>query len=544
MLLGSNCSIQAHKVDSLAPRVVGIPPSDAYIGLSILPNGEVRHYNYGEQAEAGSFYLSSKDGGHTWKKINISKDIPYADVQSPLSGEFVRMIGVGGMGTYVVRTNGGLNGGRTITKISDTLAIMCKPPVFLKKSGRVVVGAHYGLQAHLPKVCFTYVSTDDGKTWQRSSYVSTPDHTGGGIHQGKRWNHGAAEPSIIELNDGRLWMLIRTSQDCYYQSFSNDGGLTWQEATPSPFYGTITMPTLARLSDGCLLFVGSMSTPLPEVGNTNGVWEDVFTNRTVIHTAISDDDGKTWQGFRELYLDDRRNAADFASQAGMDKGLHQSQVVEVAPGKLLFSVGQHHLHRKLLLMDKQWLYAKDRKWTPSDSLDKWSTFSYLKGIKGHCGYNRLPGCTLTHEGIEIKRLTNDNVLSPQAGGVWNFPALRKGKLKISVRLKRGNDNGKLILNDRWFNPSDSTAALFAPYYVTLNRKTLKISDDAFHIIEIKWNIDCKDKKAKVFVDGKLRQRLHLNNDSAHGLFYLHLLSSTSPTDTGFVVGSVEANETE
>lgn len=37
-----------------APLKVATPPSDAYIGLSLLDNGEVRHYNYGEQAVAGA----------------------------------------------------------------------------------------------------------------------------------------------------------------------------------------------------------------------------------------------------------------------------------------------------------------------------------------------------------------------------------------------------------------------------------------------------------------------------------------------------------
>ena len=34
-----------------APVFVGRPPSDAYIGLSRLENGEVRHYDYGEQSQ-------------------------------------------------------------------------------------------------------------------------------------------------------------------------------------------------------------------------------------------------------------------------------------------------------------------------------------------------------------------------------------------------------------------------------------------------------------------------------------------------------------
>lgn len=81
-------------------------------------------------------------------------------------------------------------------------------------------------------------------------YSHSPDHQGGGFHKGIRWNHGAVEPTVVELKDGTLWMLMRTSQDFHYQAFSKDGGQTWGESEPSPFYGTITMPTLGRLADG------------------------------------------------------------------------------------------------------------------------------------------------------------------------------------------------------------------------------------------------------------------------------------------------------
>ena len=57
-----------------APLKVATPPSDAYIGLSLLDNGEIRHYNYGEQAVAGTVYLSSTDHGLTWKRVNRPKE--------------------------------------------------------------------------------------------------------------------------------------------------------------------------------------------------------------------------------------------------------------------------------------------------------------------------------------------------------------------------------------------------------------------------------------------------------------------------------------
>lgn len=66
------------------PVVVGVPPSDAYIGLSLLSDGELRHYNYGEHAEQTvPMYLSSRDHGLTWKTVSLPKELPYADQRSP-----------------------------------------------------------------------------------------------------------------------------------------------------------------------------------------------------------------------------------------------------------------------------------------------------------------------------------------------------------------------------------------------------------------------------------------------------------------------------
>ena len=284
-----------------------------------------------------------------------------------------------------MRTEGGLDGGRTIVKIDDRPGIMNKPPVWIRNGKRVISGAHRTDRSG----AYVYYSDDDGRTWKASAQVTVPPHRKGGFHQGTRWNHGAVEPTVVELNDGRLWMLMRTSQDRHYQAFSEDGGETWSEATPSPFYGTITMPTLYRMGDGRLLFFWCNTTPLPERAGTDGVWEDVFTNRDALHVAISSDDGRTWKGFRELLLNPERNSPVFGNTSGgEDKSVHQVQAVEVAPGKILVSAGQHRLCRRLLLFDVRWLYEPRRSCDFSNGLSDWSAFRYYQGIVGHCAYHR------------------------------------------------------------------------------------------------------------------------------------------------------------
>lgn len=517
-------------IDSVfGPVKVAVGPSDAYIGLSRMPDGELRHYNYGEQADMGSFYLSSRDNGMTWKRVNYPGEMPMADVQSPISGEWIRLLNMGPYGVYCIRSKGGERGDRIVTKVSDIGSIMIKPPVFIRDGHRIVVAAHGGVN---PKGSYTYVSDDDGATWQRSNTVITPDHTGGGHHKGIRWNHGAVEPTVIELNDGRLWMLVRTPHDRHYESFSDDGGLTWSEAQPSPFYGTITMPTLGRLADGRMLLFWCNTTPLPELPTATGVWDDVFTNRDVTHIAISEDDGKTWIGFRELSMDPLRNESDYALRGkGKDRGMHQAQFVEVAPGKIVAALGQHPLHRRIVAFDVDWIYEGERADSFADGLDNWSTFNYINGIKGHCAYNRINGVeTVPHPDrdgnsvMSLRYVRADSLVSDVRGAVWNFPAMRSGEFSTSVKIPDHSESVSLVLNDRWFNPSDTVARYDGIYHLRLDRKALGIKDNEWHTITLKWDLDAKTPSAAVLVDGRRKTKLPQLNQSQHGISYVHFLA--------------------
>jgi len=533
-----------------APVRVAAAPSDAYIGLSLTESGELRHYNYGEQADPGTFYLSSTDKGLTWKKVRYTPEMLFGDRRSPVSGEYVRVLNMGAMGTYCIRTSGGIDGDRTLTKVSGRSSIMVKPPVFIRGGRRIVVAAHGDVH---PKGCYTYVSDDDGKSWQQSNVVVTPDHKAGGFHKGIRWNHGAVEPTVIELNDGRLWMLMRTSQDRHYESFSEDGGLTWSETRPSRFYGTITMPTLGRLADGRLIFFWCNTTPLPELETADGVWDDVFTNRDVTHVAVSEDDGKTWIGFRELYMDPYRNTGDYATNGGgFDRGMHQAQFVEVEPGKIVVAIGQNALHRSILLFDVAWLYETERCDDFSDGLMQWSTFNYIKGIKGHCTYNRVDGCNVEphpeKEGRQVLHLAykaDESLVSDVRGAVWNFPAMQKGTFSASLRIPEGSEQVSLLLNDRWFNPSDTVARYESMYELKLDRRRLGIRDDRWHEVSLEWDLSQKSPAAAVRVDGKRRNlRLPLMNESLDGISYVHFIASPAAPNPGVYVEWVKAAKRE
>ncbi|MEG1616928.1 MAG: sialidase family protein [Bacteroidales bacterium] len=532
-----------------APQIVAKAPSDAYIGLSKMENGEIRHYNYGEQHQEGCFYISSKDNGTTWEKIELDNTVYFADNRNPLTNTMVRLFNHG-KGVYCIRYNASENGTKNISKITDKALIMLKPPVFIRGGKRILVATHYaGPDKEKNSGARVLYSDDDGITWKESEKVNTPRHKKEGFHQGVRWNHGAVEPTVIELNDGRIWMIMRTPQDSHYQSFSYDGGETWSTPTPAPFYATITMPTLTRLNDGRLLFVWNNTTPLPELASANGVWDDVFTNRNVLHAAISEDDGKSWIGCRELFLDERRNAVDFADSKGIDKSVHQTQCVETEDGNIVMAIGQHDLHRKIIRFNPAWLYETERSDNFGNGLADWSTFQYYKGIKGHCGYNRKEGGSLNPHPyksnarvLNLKHIPNDSLLYAGEGALWNFPALKKGSFTTSIRIPENSKGGELILNDRWFNPTDTTAVWFSSYSLPLQRETLGIKDDAFHTIRIEWNLIGNETVASVFVDKQKKPTvlLPLKNTVQHGISYVHFLSAKSSDPVGFDVEKVES----
>ena len=92
------------------------------------------------------------------------------------------------------------------------------------------------------------ISTDQGKTWRLHGAIKAP--------------HWALENMIVQLKDGRLWMLIRTGSGLLWQSYSSDRGKTWTEAIASTIANPGSRFFIRRLASGNL----SAGEPLPLQG--------------------------------------------------------------------------------------------------------------------------------------------------------------------------------------------------------------------------------------------------------------------------------------
>lgn len=581
---------QGRLTDIFEPVVVGIPPSNPFRNLVQLPDGTLRCYGYrGSHPDTKPVYLESSDRGFTW----IEKEGEYlgskikeesiATACSPYSGEYYHLEVNQGV-LQLWRSISGIDGPYEIKALEyRNVSGQIRLPLFLQHRRRVLVATNLRLPhgEGLRNYPAVLLSDDDGYTWKLKTLDTVGPHPVAWPHKGLRWQQYAVEPTVAELSDGRLWMLMRTSADFLYEAYSEDGGDTWSVPQPSRFHATITMPTLLRLGDGRILLVWLNTTPLPERDHSTlqvyptisttpwwrpeikwvegvqaGVNEDVFTNRDAIHASISEDDGVTWKGFRELYLNPLRNEGDFALSHGgprvsLDKGVNQAQAMEVSEGKVLVALGQHPACRRMLLFDVQWLYETKRKDDFSRGLEAWSVHQYIDEIKGHLAYDRKMGACLTDHPqirgrhvLHIRRASEPELVSDIQGAVWNFPASHRGTLATHIMPLTGCKGGWIGLMDRWFNPSDCFAQASAMYsfrWDTMVRKGWPIlREGEWNEIQMMWT-DLRQGDCLLMINGQEAGVLPLNRASANGISYVIFQSSLDAYDeAGFLVEQVGA----
>jgi len=150
-------------------------------------------------------------------------------------------------------------------------------------TGRVLLPAHGPLggapyEGGKSKLhSFVYYSDDGFRTWHESEDTMTAP------------GRGAHEPSIVELADGRLLCLLRTTMGRVYRAFSEDQGVHWTEPEP----------TELRAPDA-----PSLVKRIPATGDLLLLWNNVESRsnwpRTPLTAAVSRDEGKTWEHVQDI----------------------------------------------------------------------------------------------------------------------------------------------------------------------------------------------------------------------------------------------------
>ena len=153
-------------------------------------------------------------------------------------------------------------------------------------AGRIVVPAASGGWAT------SFMSDDNGKTWIRSK-TRAKSWAGG--------NGGLQEPAVVELKDGRLFMVSRTALGRQYGCWSSDAGQTW--TSPAKPLNIISprdpcaIERIPKTGHLLLIWVDHAQAPLSLLGGYFG------GRATPLHAAISRDEGLTWENVKAIESD-------------------------------------------------------------------------------------------------------------------------------------------------------------------------------------------------------------------------------------------------
>jgi hypothetical protein len=373
-------------------------------------------------------------------------------------------------------------------------------------------------------------SDDGGTSWKLSaSRLTSPCYEG---FNGS--NEGACEPCFEELRDGSIWMLMRSAAGCLHESVSKDNGTTWSEAAPTRFRTSTGPSNLLRHSDGRLVLTWN-NCELPPRHEGDGV----YGGRDALHIAISADDGRTWQGFREIYLDHRRNENPSASG---DRGTAYPLAAFTTDGKIVVLAGQGKGGRNPILVDPEWITATTAESDFQDGLNQWSVYQHIGPAK-RWWRARQTSCALIETPDEANTRSL-HVRCPEVPdtAVWNFPNGWRGELTVKLRLPAGSQGATFSLNDRFFDPSNTLgedAAMFQAQVTSTNAKA-----DEWHTLTLRW--DLTRSQCEYRLDDQLVSTIPLRTRTLNGISYLRIRSSAKEQSDphGVVIRHVKAQITD
>jgi hypothetical protein len=367
-----------------------------------------------------------------------------------------------------------------------------------------------------PYSCSSMYSDDKGKTWQASPdvlSVETPD----------LGTYGADEPVIIQLKDGRVWMLMRTQRGRFYESFSRDGA-RWSPPQPSRLISSDSPAGLIRLKDGNLLLFSNACLRYPYA----------YGGRFVLHGAVSRDEGRTWQGFREVAHDPHR---DQPPTLRSDYGVAYTFPTLTADGHILFSnwVEQGNV-RRFRLLDPAWLLQTHQECDFSNGLEDWSVF-------GSKGVEMIPDPD--QRKAKVLALRKADVRWP-AGAVWNFPVGARGRLRLQLLPRPGFGGVLLGLTDHFSVPWDQEDEFHNVFNLPIASSGellpgARLTAGRWHQLELAW--DTKRRQCRVLLDDKLVGTLE-DQRKGNGLNYLRLRSTSAQVDNGLLLRAVSADVSE
>ena len=299
-------SIEAKVIDGIEvdDRIYAGPDSPG-VNLAMLGDGSIL-------CVSGNRVYSSVDVGETWNSwaLNVVGH-PELDIRGPVlcATENGPLIAVAmEFSTYNWSWDSSLNapdpscsldvwamrsldGGQTWVDAQCILDGYCGAiqDIIQTSTGEVIVPVQPLLYDEARHATQPFVSHNDGLTWEPSEII---DIGGRGHHD------GAIEATLVELQDGRIWMLERTNLDQFYSVYSSDMGDTWSDLIPSGIDASSSPGYITRLESGRLAMVWNRLYPEGETSypRRSGQYSATPASwmRHELSFVLSENDGQTW----------------------------------------------------------------------------------------------------------------------------------------------------------------------------------------------------------------------------------------------------------
>jgi Neuraminidase (sialidase) len=253
----------------------------------------------------------------------------------------------GALPVYAARS---LDGGKTwqdLQKLHDDWTGMNRDIKELN-DGKVIFTSQ--MMRHNPgrNVVITYMTNDNGKTWTRSNVI---DMGGSGTHG------GVMESTLEQLKNGQLWMLLRTNQGFFWETHSDDKGLTWDKAEATTIDASTSPGALIRLASGRLALVWNRKyqeelNNIPLLGGDGNFTEvPASWQRDELSLILSADEGKNWT--KPAVIAKNYPYMYYIAGNEMKRMLAYPYIFEAQPGKLWITTGFGSL--KIELQERNYL---------------------------------------------------------------------------------------------------------------------------------------------------------------------------------------------
>ena len=497
-----------------------------------LADGSLETYSVTKPASDSITVQRSRDGGLTWSEPQVAFTLPgrayYAlQVLAAADGARHAAVHVFGEGpggyrgrlyeVYHSKLAAGATAWSAPQRIVPGYIGSIRGFIQLARSGRLVlaVGRAIPAREQPPKSgpdfgwndSFVYFSDDQGATWRQS-----PDVLSLELKAPNATRYGAVEPVLLELRDGRVWMLVRDRQGRLMQSFSADGE-RWSPLDRTSFISSDSPAALLRLRNGKIVLLT----------NACQNWTDprsyAMGGREVLHAAISADEGKTWRGFREIL-----HETDVVS--GGDRGTAYPTLAETLDGKVVVVSGQGQGKRAIVTFDPRWLEERAVRDELASGPAAWTQYGD-EGLRVETveGGARAVAIPLKATGL--------------CGALWNFPISAEGELRAKILIPAQAKAVRLSLNDHFNRIDDKHAAEHAVFTLEAAKIGLP-ADGRAHDLTLTWSRAAQAGEVLVSVDGKTPVRVAAMRRAEFGVNYLRV-EFRADADTGHVtIGQLSA----